>query len=80
MRNPKEVLTEDGYETYRAHLHNLREAVFFFINHADDLALEELDGTFLGSIYSVEAALQDEEDRRVLLGTSSKFEYWGDDD
>ena len=37
MYDPKYILTEDGYEKYLAHLHNIREGLAYIINHADDL-------------------------------------------
>lgn len=37
MYNPKDILTEDGYEDYRAHLRNIENGLFFIKNHADDL-------------------------------------------
>lgn len=37
MYNPKDILTEEGYERYCAHLHNIEEGLFYIMNHADDL-------------------------------------------
>ena len=37
MNNPKEVLTEHGYESYCAHLYNIEMGLFYIMNHADDL-------------------------------------------
>lgn len=41
MRDPKEVLTEDGYEELRMHHRAMQNAIFFIINHADDLHIDE---------------------------------------
>jgi len=37
MYNPKNVLTEEGYAEYLAHLHNIQAGLFFIENHRDDL-------------------------------------------
>lgn len=42
MYNPKNILTKDGYEKYKAHLFNLEEALFYVFNHADDLHIGAL--------------------------------------
>lgn len=43
MYNPKDILTEDGYENYKAHLHNIKNGLFFLENHADDLHIGALN-------------------------------------
>ncbi|KKN63677.1 hypothetical protein LCGC14_0499040 [marine sediment metagenome] len=69
MRNPKEALTKAGYEAYRAHLWNLREALFFLTGHAEDLELDALDdGELCRGLYTLEGALHTH--RLVLLGES----------
>jgi hypothetical protein len=53
MYNPKDILTEDGYEDYRAHLRNIENGLFFLKNHADDLhigAIDEYQGDTFWSI------------------------------
>ena len=37
MYDPKEILTEDGYEDYKAHLRNIDRGLDFIKNHMDDL-------------------------------------------
>jgi hypothetical protein len=39
MYNPKDILTEDGYDEYKAHLKNIENGLFYIQNHADDLHL-----------------------------------------
>lgn len=43
MYDPKEILTESGYRKFLMHIENIREAMFFLQNHADDLGYEGLD-------------------------------------
>ena len=44
MYNPKDILTEDGYERYKAHLFNIEEGLFYIMNHADDLHIGAMKG------------------------------------
>lgn len=37
MYNPKDVLTDNGYDDYKMHLKNIENALFYLENHADDL-------------------------------------------
>jgi hypothetical protein len=41
MRDAQEVLTQPGYLAYQTHLVNIDNAIFYILNHADDLALSE---------------------------------------
>ena len=43
MYNPKKVLTEEGYATYLAHLHNIQAGLFFIENLRDDLHIGAKD-------------------------------------
>jgi len=43
MYDPKEILTESGYRKFLMHIENIREAMFFLQNHADDLGYEGLE-------------------------------------
>jgi hypothetical protein len=44
MYHPKDIFTEEGYETYKAHLHNIKQALNYIENHRDDLHIGALDG------------------------------------
>ena len=39
MYNPKDILTEDGYEDYKAHLKNIEKGLFYIQNNMDDFHL-----------------------------------------
>jgi len=43
MYNPKDVLTERGVIELGVHLYNMNNAIFFLLNHADDLGIGALD-------------------------------------
>jgi hypothetical protein len=43
MYNPKDIFTEDGYDEYKAHIHNIEEGLFYIYNHMDDLHLDSDD-------------------------------------
>jgi hypothetical protein len=61
MYNPKDILTEDGYEHYLAHLHNIREGLFYVMNHSDDLHIgamgEGKEDAILDMYYTFEEIL-----------------------
>lgn len=44
MYNPKDILTEDGYENYLHHIKNIENAIFYICNHADDLHIGSKNG------------------------------------
>lgn len=44
MYNPKDVLTEDGFDEYKAHLKNIENGLFYIQNHMDDLHIGSKDG------------------------------------
>jgi hypothetical protein len=54
MYDPKVILTEEGYEEYRAHLVNIRNGIFFISNHADDLHIGALDQSQLDDWYTID--------------------------
>ena len=56
MYNPKDILTEDGFEDYKAHLRNIENGLFFIENHADDLHIGALNA-------------KQSDDFSILLGT-----------
>ena len=43
MYNPKDILTDVGYEAYKAHLYNIREGLSYIQSHMDDLHIGALD-------------------------------------
>ena len=43
MYDPKDILTEDGYERYMAHLRNMGDALDYINGHYDDLHIGALD-------------------------------------
>lgn len=44
MYNPKNVLTDDGYENYRTHLKNIENGFNYIEGHADDLHIGATNG------------------------------------
>ena len=60
MYNPKEVLTEDGYKQLYVHLANMENALFFILNHADDLHIGALDDEQLDVLYKVQGMVEGE--------------------
>ena len=58
MYNPKDVLTEAGYEDYKAHLRNIENGLFYIQNHADDLHIESNAGV-ADSYYALINAWED---------------------
>lgn len=53
MRDPKEILTDDGYRQYKAHLQNIKDGLFYITNHADDLGLQSIGDERLQALYEV---------------------------
>lgn len=43
MRDPKEVYTESGYRDHIRRLENIEEQLFFILNDADDLHINDED-------------------------------------
>lgn len=64
MRNPKEVLTREGYREHVTHLHNLENALFYFRNNADDLHFGATAETerIAGLMYELEDLLDEHGD------------------
>jgi hypothetical protein len=54
MFDPKEILTESGYDEYRAHLSNIEKGLFFISNYVDDLHIGALDQSQLDDLYTME--------------------------
>lgn len=59
MYNPKDILTEDGYEDYRMHLRNIENGLFFLENNIDDLHIGSKDGNQIDSLYQIIALWND---------------------
>jgi hypothetical protein len=57
MFDPKDILTEDGVRKMEGHLFNIEEALFYILNHADDLHIGALDGKQLDTLYAMETLL-----------------------
>ena len=62
MYNPKDILTEDGYEEYRMHLKNIERGLFFIQNHADDLHIGCTDRKQYDALWNLIEAWEDLED------------------
>jgi len=58
MYNPKDILTEDGLEEHMVHIFNLKRAIFWLTNNADDLHIDALHEDHLSTIYEMERLLQ----------------------
>lgn len=59
MYNPKDILTEDGYEDYMAHLRNIENGLFYLKNNADDLHIGATDADQDDSFWSIISAWED---------------------
>lgn len=57
MYNPKDVLTERGVIELGVHLYNMNNAIFFLLNHADDLGIGALDEKQLDILHDMKAIL-----------------------
>lgn len=59
MRDPKKVLTEEGFRKLQAHLVNIEEGLFFITNHADDLHIGAMDeGKALDTLYDMQELIE----------------------
>jgi hypothetical protein len=54
MYNPKKILTEDGYTNLFVHVKNMENALFYILNHADDLHIGSLDDEQLEILYKLQ--------------------------
>ena len=57
MYDPKEIFTEDGLQELENHLYNMKKAIFFLTNNADDLHIGCTDDKQLDVLYAVEDML-----------------------
>lgn len=78
MRNPKDVLTKEGYEKYRVQLWNLREALFYITEHAGDLELDAFEHDDLMDLLAP-LQLHLDENKDVLLGECPDYDYMVDE-
>ncbi len=53
MYDPKDILTEDGYDDYKAHLKNIENGLFYILNNVDDFHIGALDGKQLDKLYEM---------------------------
>lgn len=71
MYNPKDIFTEDGFEQHKVHIYNLKNAILWLNNNADDLHIDALDETPLDTIYAMWRLL----DSKILeIGDGEKLE------
>ena len=54
MYNPKEVLTESGYQKHYVNVCNIEYALFEILNNADDLHIGALDDEQLETLYKMQ--------------------------
>jgi len=53
MYDPKTIFTENGYEDYLAHLHNIKKGLDYIQGHLDDLHVGALDPTQEDDWYAI---------------------------
>ena len=58
MLDPKTVMTEDGMEHIRGHVFNMKEALFYILNHADDLRIGSKDSKLLETLYEMQEVVE----------------------
>lgn len=58
MYNPKDILTEAGYREFQAHIFNMQNALFFVLNHADDLHIGALDSEQLDVLHKMSVMVE----------------------
>lgn len=70
MYDPKDVLMSDAFEEYRTHLHNIKEGLFFILNHADDLHIGSMKGDKADEVlYSMQRLL---DSNHLMTGDGEK--------
>jgi len=57
MYNPEEIFTKDGLEEHKVHLFNMRKAIFWLLNHADDLHIGAYSDNQLDVIFELKKML-----------------------
>jgi len=60
MRDPNKVFSGSGLEDYLGHLWNLKQSLFFILNHADDLSIgcSREGGEHLGTLYAAQRLVE----------------------
>lgn len=58
MYDPKEILTDDGMVKLGGHLYNMRTAIVWLKNHADDLGIGHNDERQSALLYEMDEMLQ----------------------
>jgi len=61
MYNPKDVLTKHGYTELFVHVKNMENALFYILNHADDLHIGALDYEQIEILYKVQEMVEGDE-------------------
>jgi len=57
MYDPKDILSEGGIRKLEGHLFNMEEALFFLLNHADDLHIGAQDNSQIETLHNMEALI-----------------------
>ena len=57
MYNPKDVFTAEQLEEHKAHLFNMKQAMFWICNNLDDLHGYSLDEEWLEAMYTMNRLL-----------------------
>ncbi len=71
MYDPKDVCSRSGLEAHLGHIFNLKQAIFYFTNSADDLHIGALDDKPLDTLFRMQNLL----DSGVLeTGDGEEFE------
>jgi hypothetical protein len=71
MYNPKDVFTDNGLEEHTVHVFNMKQAISWLVNHADDLHINALSRRHLNTIYEMKHLL----DSKVLEnGDGERYE------
>ncbi len=62
MYDPKDILTEDGYEDYKAHLRNIENGLFYLKSNVDDLHIGAKDAKQDDDFWKLMSAWEDLKD------------------
>lgn len=58
MYNPADILNKWGLEEHQGHLFNLKQALFYLTNNADDLHIDALTDDHLDVIYAMQRLIE----------------------
>jgi hypothetical protein len=70
MYNPKDILTEDGCRKLFIHVGNIEFALFYILNHANDL---HIDDEQLETLYKMQEMVEGDSPL-LLTGDGEEFE------